>query len=126
MSTLSDDAPGVLQAYYRILGAGIGTYDPGGEFRTLLADDLEFEGPLAGKRTGAEGFCQGVKGFIANVMDFKVIQEVHGLHGSAILYDAQMPGGTVRFAEFFSISDGKITALRLHYDAADYTQKGGR
>lgn len=126
MRTLGEGAPGVLQAYYRILGAGIGTYDPGGEFRTLLADDLEFEGPLAGKRTGAEGFCQGVKGFIANVTDINVIQEVHGVHASAVLYDAQMPGGTVRFAEFFSISDGKIAALRLHYDAADYTQKGGR
>ncbi|MFP3462719.1 nuclear transport factor 2 family protein [Arthrobacter globiformis] len=126
MTTLRGDAPGVLQAYYRILGAGIEAYDPGGEFRTLLADGLEFEGPLAGKRTGAGGFCQGVKGFIANVSDIDVIQEVHGLDGSAILYDARMPGGTVRFAEFFSISDGKITALRLHYDAADYTQKGGR
>jgi hypothetical protein len=126
VTALSGDAPGVLQAYYRILGSGIGAYDPNGEFRTLVADGLEFEGPLAGKRTGAEGFCQGVKGFIANVTDIDVIQEVHGLHGSAILYDARMPGGTVRFAEFFSISDGQITALRLHYDAADYTQKGGR
>ncbi|MDP9693784.1 UNVERIFIED_ORG: ketosteroid isomerase-like protein [Arthrobacter globiformis] len=126
MTTLSDDAPSVLKAYYRILGAGMGTYDPAGEFRTLLADDLEFEGPLAGKRAGAEGFCQGVKGFIGSVTAISVIQEVHGLHGSAILYDARMPGGTVRFAEFFTISDGKITALRLHYDAAGYTQKGGR
>ncbi|MFE4542674.1 hypothetical protein [Arthrobacter sp. NPDC056727] len=33
---------------------------------------------------------------------------------------------TVRFAEFFSLSDGKITALRIHYDGADYTRKGGR
>ena len=126
MTTLGDDAPGVLQAYYRILGAGMASYDPAGEFRTLLADDLEFEGPLAGKRTGAEGFCQGVKGFIANVRAINVIQEVHGLRGSAILYDARMPGGTVRFAEFFTISDGRIAALRLHYDGADYTRKGGR
>ncbi|MFE5837784.1 nuclear transport factor 2 family protein [Arthrobacter sp. NPDC056493] len=126
MTTLSDAAPEVLQRYYRILSAGIEAYDPAGELGTLLADDLEFEGPLAGKRRGAQGFCQGVKGFIANVTAIDVIQEVHGPDGSATLYDAGMPGGTVRFAEFFSISDGRITALRIHYDAADYTRKGGR
>jgi hypothetical protein len=27
---------------------------------------------------------------------------------AATLYDAEMPGGTVRFAEFFHVEDGKI------------------
>ena len=125
MTSLSQAAPAVLQAYYRILGGGIDVYDPA-ELRTLLADDLDFEGPLAGKRKGADGFCQGVKGFISRVTAIDVLQEVHGLDGSATLYEAHMPGGPVRFAEFFTLNDGKITALRLHYDAEDYIRKGGR
>ena len=69
MTTVSEAAPEVLQRYYRILAAGIDAFDADGELRTLLIDDLEFEGPIAGKRTGAAGFCQGVKGFIATVSD---------------------------------------------------------
>jgi ketosteroid isomerase-like protein len=126
MTTLSEAAPEVLQRYYRILAAGIDAYDPDGELRTLLADDLEFEGPISGKRTGAAGFCQGVKGFIANVSTIEVIQEVHGADGSAMLYDAHMPDGIVRITEFFRIRDGKISTLRIHYDPAEYMQRGGR
>jgi hypothetical protein len=37
-----------------------------------------------------------------------------------------LPGGMVRFAEFFRITDGKIRSLRLHYDAAEYRARGGR
>jgi hypothetical protein len=42
-----------------------------------------------------------------------------------MLYDARMPGGIVRFAEFFRFHDGKISALRIHYDPAEYVQRGG-
>jgi hypothetical protein len=126
MTMLSEAAPEVLQRYYRILAAGIDGYDPDGELRTLLVDDLEFEGPIAGKRTGAAGFCQGVKGFIATVSDIVVIQEVHGADGSAVLYDAHMPDGIVRLAEFFRLHNGKISTLRIHYDPAEYIKHGGR
>jgi SnoaL-like domain len=126
MITLSEAAPQVLQRYYRILAAGIDAYDPDGELRTLLADDLEFEGPISGKRIGAAGFCQGVKGFIASVSTIEIIQEVHGADGSAMLYDAHMPGGVVRLAEFFRLDDGRISALRIHYDPAEYMRQGGR
>ncbi|MEV8509200.1 hypothetical protein AB0368_30795 [Actinoplanes sp. NPDC051475] len=43
-----------------------------------------------------------------------------------MLYDAEMPGGTVRFAEFFTFGDGVIETLNLHYDGQDYIAKGGR
>jgi hypothetical protein len=126
MMTLSEAAPEVLQRYYRILAAGIAAYDPDGELRTLLAEDLEFEGPISGKRTGAAGFCQGVKGFIATVSAIEVVQEVHGVGGSAMLYDAHLPGGVVRLAEFFRLEDARIAALRIHYDPAEYVERGGR
>lgn len=54
-----------------------------------------------------------------------MIQEVNGPDGRAVLYDAHMPKGIVRLAEFFTFADGKIRRLRLHYDADDYIAKGG-
>ncbi|MEV0584463.1 nuclear transport factor 2 family protein [Nonomuraea sp. NPDC050310] len=125
MSVVSTAAPVPLPAYYRILTGGIDAYGDGRDLAPLLADDLDFEGPIAGRVTGAARFLQGVKGFIANVGTIDLIQEVHGPDGSAVLYDAQLPRGGVRFAEFFTFADGKIQRLHLHYDPADYLAKGG-
>lgn len=70
---ISDTAPSLLTSYYRILAGGIQNYDDGRELTPLLADDLQFEGPLAGHVTGAARFVQGVKGFIANVGETEVV-----------------------------------------------------
>jgi hypothetical protein len=125
VTAVSDNAPSAIRTYYQILTGGIDNYGDGQELAPLLADDLDFEGALAGHVTGAVRFRQGVKGFIANVSKIDVIQEVYGPEGSAILYDAHMPRGMVRFAEFFKFADGKIQCLHLQYDPADYIAKGG-
>lgn len=125
--TLSGSAPEVLQAYYRALTAGEHAYGDGEAIRALVSPHLDFTGSLAGHRPDAtEGFVRGVAGFISTVSDIQVINEVHDVAGSAVLYDAQMPGGTVRFSEFFTIADGVIQSLHLHYDGPDYIAKGGR
>lgn len=40
----------------------------------------------------------------------------------AVLYDCELtrPAGTHRFAEFFRVEDGRITELRLLFDATEY------
>lgn len=125
--TLSSSAPEVLQDYYRVLTSGPESFGDGSELRTLLSDDLDFTGSLAGHRPGApDAFLRGVAGFIATAGNIAIVQEVHDNDGSAVLYDATMPGGTVRFAEFFRIRDGRIAVLNLHYDGKDYLAKGGR
>ena len=128
MSTpISPAAPAVLQDYYRILTAGADAYGQGEELRPLLSPHLDFTGALAGHRPDStEGFLHGVSGFIATVGGIDIVHEVHDAHGSAVLYDAQMPEGTVRFAEFFGLRDGVIDTLALHYDGPDYLAKGGR
>ena len=120
------DAPAPLGDYYRILTRGIDAYDDGRELLPLLDPDLDFEGPIAGRMAGAARFVQGVKGFIANVHAIHPIQLVVGDGQAATLYDADLPGGTIRFSEFFTIGDGIIQALRIQYDPADYIAKGGR
>jgi hypothetical protein len=51
---------------------------------------------------------------------------LHDGNLAATLYDAEMPGGTVRFAEFFTIDDGKIRSIPLMYDPALHLSRGGR
>ena len=124
---LSATAPPVLQEYYRILTGGSPAYGQGDALRPLLSEHLDFTGSLAGHRPDStEGFLRGVAGFVATVTTVQVIQEVHDDGVSAVLYDAELPGGTVRFAEFFTLTDGRIDTLHLHYDGPDYIKKGGR
>lgn len=125
MTVVSDRAPSAIRAYYRVLAGGIENYDDGQELALLLADDLDFEGSIAGQMTGAAPFLQGVKGFIANVSEIDLIHEVNGPEGTAVLYDAHLPNGIVRITEFFTVADGRIQRLRLQYDPADYVAKGG-
>jgi hypothetical protein len=127
MPNLSSTAPPVLQAYYRILTGGAQAYGQGAALRPLLSDHLDFTGSLAGHHPDStDGFLHGVAGFIATVNGLDVVAEVHDTHGSAVLYDAELPGGTVRFAEFFTLRDNRIDTLHLHYDGPDYIKKGGR
>jgi hypothetical protein len=126
-SSISTRAPQVLREYYRILAGGPSAYGNGEQLRPLLSKHLDFTGSLAGHRPDStDAFLRGVSGFIATVLQVDVVREVHDDHGSAVLYDATMPGGSVRFAEFFTYADGVIATLDLHYDGQDYIAKGGR
>jgi len=45
---------------------------------------------------------------------------------AAVLYDADLPGGTLRLAEFFRFDGGQIASIKLLYDLARYTALGRR
>jgi hypothetical protein len=115
-----------LSRYYDILGGGIEAYADGRELLPLLADEFVFEGPIAGRVAGGERFAGGVRGFIETVREIRPLQIVLAEDGAAVLYDAEMPGGTVRFSEFFELEGDRIRELRIQYNAADYLANGGR
>ncbi|MHB1928348.1 MAG: nuclear transport factor 2 family protein [Acidimicrobiales bacterium] len=120
------NTPGqVVQAYYDLLKYGTASFDEG-RLRGILASDLVFEGPIAGHVVGAERFIKGVSGFVETVRSLDMLHQQQAGQMAAALYDAEMPGGTVRFAEFFHIDGGKIRSLRLLYDATEYRARGGR
>lgn len=127
MLALTADAPQTVRDYYEAILAGTERYGDGAALATVLHPDLDFEGPLAGRRVGAAGFLRGVAGFVGVVRGVDVIAQAHADGTSAILYDAHLPGGAVRFSEFFEIAaDGLVRSLRIHYDGGDYVAKGGR
>lgn len=125
MTDTNDSAGQVVQAYYDILKDGTASFDEG-RLRAILDSDLVFEGPIGGHVIGAERFIKGVTGFVETVRSFDMVQQLCTSGMAATLYDAVMPGGTVRFAEFFQIDGGKIRSLRLLYDATEYRARGGR
>lgn len=125
MIDTSDTATDVLRVYYDILREGMASFDPD-RLRAILAPDLVFEGPIAGRRVGAEGFIRGVSGFAETMRGLTMVHQLRDREMAATLYDAEMIGGTVRFAEFFHLDAGRIQSLRLLYDAAKYRASGGR
>lgn len=78
---------------------------------------------LATTSIATEGVLRGVSGFIATVQRTNSLREFHDDRRYAVLYGATIPGGTVRFAEFFTYRDGVIDTLFLQYDGPDYIDR---
>jgi len=116
----------LTNAYYDTWRNGIASFNEtrlGG----ILAENLDFEGPIAGKRQGATGFIGGLRRFVEGLQaPIRFLQLVNSDDQAAALYDADLPNGTMRFAEFFQVEGGRIQAIKLVYDAAQYRALGGR
>ena len=116
----------LISAYYGSWRSGIAAFD-GTRLGAILAEDLDFEGPIAGKRRGAAGFIGGLTRFAEGLQaPIRVLQQVESGEEAAVIYDADLPDGSMRFAEFFQVAGGRIRAIRLLYDAAQYRALGGR
>jgi hypothetical protein len=122
---MADYPADLVSAYYEILQAGPESYDRE-RLSSILAPGLEFDGPIAGHVEGADRFTRGVAGFIETQRGIRFLQRVVTRDAAAVLYDADLPGGTLRFAEFFRFDGGKIASINLLYDPARYTAFGGR
>jgi hypothetical protein len=89
---MADVPAGLVSAYYEILQAGAGSYDPE-RLRSILMSDLDFDGPIDGHVCGADRFTRGVAGFIETQHGIRFIQQVVTHDAAAVLYDADLPGG---------------------------------
>ncbi len=126
IGTPMTDAATLVRAYYGSWQNGIATFDKE-RLSEILADDLDFEGSIAGRRRGAAGFIIGLQRFVEGLKSpIQVQQQVEADDLAAVLYDAEIPGGSMRFAEFFRVEHGRIASIKLLYDAAQYRALGGR
>jgi len=126
MGTAITDAATLVRAYYGSWQNGMVTFDRE-RLSEILAEDLDFEGSIAGKRRGAAGFMVGLQRFVEVLKSpIHVQQQVEAGDLAAVLYEAEMPGGSMRFAEFFRVEHGRIASIKLLYDAAQYLALGGR
>jgi hypothetical protein len=126
MAATTIEAAELVDAYYASWEGGIPSFDEG-RLATVLAEDLDFEGPIVGRRRGAAGFIGGLRRFVDGLQaPVRIVARIDNPSAAAVLYDADIPGGTMRFTEFFEVGDERIQVLRLLYDAAQYRALGGR
>jgi hypothetical protein len=95
----------------------------GGDFvtaRASLADDLDFRGSID-TFSNADEFIAALQRFSAMLKGVTLLQNCHDDKGGALLYDCDTagPAGVIRTAEFFTVSDGRISAIRLVFDATE-------
>ena len=77
------------------------------EAMSCLAEDLAFLGPSAHYASAAE-FRPGLERFAAMTKSAKILELVVEGDRAAMLYDCELPGGTIPIASFFRVRDGKI------------------
>ena len=120
MTTTSATAAQLVGDYYDSWRNGIAAFDEP-RLRLILAPDLLFEGPIAGTRTGVEPFMGGLRRVAQALTELRMIQLVQSADGAAALYDCQLgASGTLRFAEFIAVANGRIQSIRLVYDPAEF------
>lgn len=114
----------LVQAYYASWQAGEGGYDEG-RLRSVLAPNLHFEGPIAGVRDGLEPFLAGLGGVVRVLKARQMVHQVYSGNEAATLYDCELGAaeGTLRFAEFFRVQDGRIQEIRLLYDPTEFRRR---
>jgi hypothetical protein len=111
---MADDAADVATTYFDAWKAN--DFDT---MRSLVAQDVRFEGPLA-TLEGAEDYMKGIQG-LSQIISEIVIQKVF-VDGKDVLtwYDMHTTvASPVPVANWLHVVEGKITALRVAFDARE-------
>jgi hypothetical protein len=115
----------LIDAYYSSWGSGIESFDAR-RLRELLADDVYYESPIAGDRQGVARFVADLMRIAADLRSpIRIVKRFESDDRAAIVYDASLPQGSIRFAEFIDIAAGRIRTITQVFDAGRY-QPGGR
>ena len=88
--------------------------------RSLLADDLSFEGSVERFQTG-DDFSRSLKDFVAMLTEVRLIAELYSTEDAILLFDCvtPTPAGTIRKAEYFKVKDGKIQSIKAVCDTTE-------
>jgi hypothetical protein len=88
--------------------------------RDCLADDLDFQGSID-TFNQADDFVAALRQFQGMLRGVTLLQSFFNEAGAALLYDCDTisPTGIIRTAEFFTVLNSKITAIRLVFDATE-------
>jgi ketosteroid isomerase-like protein len=86
--------------------------------RSLLADNLRFEGAIDQFQTG-DDFARALGGFVQMLAEVRLLAEFYSTEDAMLLYDCVTPAGTIRTAEYFKVKDGKIQEIKLVVDASE-------
>jgi ketosteroid isomerase-like protein len=106
------DTRDVVMAYFEAWT----THDVPAAF-ACLAPDLQFVGPNASYQS-AEEFRPALERFAAMTRGARVVELIVSGDRAALLYECDLPPGTIRIASFFRVTDGKIRWYETQFDAS--------
>ena len=90
------------------------------EAGSYLTDDLDFQGSID-RFNKADDFVKAFTQFQRMLTGVTLLKSFFSENGAVLLYDCDTmsPAGVLRTAEFFSMNKGKITEIRLVFDATE-------
>lgn len=86
--------------------------------RSYLADSLQFRGSID-QFDRADDLMVPLQQLSGMLTGTEILERFYDSDRAALLYDCftPTPAGTIRTAEFFKLTDGKIAEIRLVFDA---------
>ena len=91
----------------------------GAGLEDVLADDVTFSGPLV-QWTGKAEFLEGFKQMAAGMAGLRILKQFEAGNEVCSIFemDLNTPKGpiTASMAEWVKVSNGRISAARLHFD----------
>lgn len=95
--------------------------------RKWLADDLRFRGSID-HFNRADAFVESLRAFSELVTAVDLLDTFYDVNRAALMYDCvtDTEAGHIRTAEFFRLAGGKISEIRLVFDATVLRQVMGR
>jgi len=113
--TIADDTRRVAETFFAAW-----TRNDERAARALMADDLEYSGPLNAYRSADELLPPLMK-FAAMLRGARLIELVVEGDRAALLYDCELPPpvGTLRSASFQRVENGKIRSYLQAFDATE-------
>jgi ketosteroid isomerase-like protein len=93
--------------------------------RSLLADDLQFEGPIDtfGR---ADDYMKAIKGLFGMVRGVEPQLTIAQGDDVAVFYRLDTPVALAPVAEWYRVRDGKIAQLRAYFDARPFSPPTGQ
>jgi hypothetical protein len=86
--------------------------------RALMADDMTFEGSMNTYR-GADSVLVPLRKFTSMMKSARLLKVITEGDDAALLYDCEMPFGTLRTAEHIHFENGKVKSTYLAYDTSE-------
>lgn len=87
--------------------------------KKLLADELDFEGPLF-KYQSADEYYQSLQASPPVGVTYELINEFENGSAACLVYRFLKPGIDTVMAQYFEVENGKISKIRLVFDAAKF------
>ncbi len=95
--------------------------------RSLFQDDLTIQGPIESFHN-ADTYLETLKRLAANVQRVDIKRIFVGGDDVCLLYDmtTNTPVGTISVANWYQVTDNKISSLRTVYDTLPFARMVGR